>query len=348
MIVTTVSGARCAAASPGSRVASSRSRPARGTGTVARSFNNNRRSDEGKSRRELLADLALSTICVGSAGALDPTLAALAEEDLLPVKSLPKGAKASQAQEIYDLIQAAVRKNVTEDYTKILQLAFLDAISYDKAGKTGGANGSIVLFPDELKALGLESSLGTAAKQVKQAREDAQSASAFPLTLSVADVLYGAAFFKTRGKFVGDIIDKAKDQASANIILQGYGNDFPMPPLGRVDASAPEAAALPSLKTTDLAERALSNGLITGQIVALSACFPEGASREQVEEEMKAFGGKFQFYVKSNQQSRSTLTQTNYQIDFGQGFFKLSTQGAKFDIERYYHPIPKVTKNVKL
>merc|ERR1712087_1057013 len=115
MIVTTVSGARCATASPRSRVANSRSRPARGTGTVARSFRS-----EGKSRRELLADLALSTICVGSVGALDPTLAALAEEDLLPVKSLPKGAKASQAQEIYDLIQAAVKKNVTEDYTKIL------------------------------------------------------------------------------------------------------------------------------------------------------------------------------------------------------------------------------------
>ena len=50
----------------------------------------------------------------------------------------------------------------------------------------------------------------------------------------------------------------------------------------------------------------------------------------------------------SNQQSRTTLTQTNYQLDFGTGFFKLSTQGAKFDVERYYHPIPKQGRPKKL
>ena len=142
-----------------------------------------------------------------------------------------------------------------------------------------------------------------------------------------------------RSDFISKIVDKAKDQTSANVILQGYGNDFPPPPLGRIDASAADTA-LPSLATTDLVQKALDSGLTAGNISALANCFPSG-SLEEVETQMKDVSGKFGFYVKSNQQSRTTLTQTNYQLDFAAGFTKLSTLGAKFDVERYFHPIPK-------
>ena len=37
----------------------------------------------------------------------------------------------------------------------------------------------------------------------------------------MADMVMAAAYFKVRSKFIGDIVDKAKDQTSANIILQG-------------------------------------------------------------------------------------------------------------------------------
>ena len=38
---------------------------------------------------------------------------------------------------------------------------------------------------------------------------------------------------------------------------------------------------------------------------------------------MRTLNKKFGFYVKSNQQSRETVTQTNYQIDFSNAFSKL-------------------------
>ena len=88
---------------------------------------------------------------------------------------------------------------------------------------------------------------------------------------------------------------KAKDQTSANIILQGYGNDFPPPPLGRLDATAPDAAA-PTLTTAALVDRALAAGLTAGNVSALAACFPTGGL-EEVENEMRTLNKKFGFYV---------------------------------------------------
>ena len=89
-----------------------------------------------------------------------------------------------------------------------LQLALLDALSYDKDAKSGGANGSIGNFPEELKALGLEGSLKTAVDQIRKAKEHAEKASAFPLELSMADAIVFAAYYKVRSNFIGQIVDK--------------------------------------------------------------------------------------------------------------------------------------------
>merc|ERR1711933_590486 len=139
-------------------------------------------------RRSLMLELgtaAAATLAFAYGGEAGGGVA-LADEvgdDYFPVSSLPKGAKAQQTAEVQGIVKEAVKKCVTEDYTTVLQLAFLDAITFDKSAKTGGANGS-VRNSAELKALGLSD----------------------------------------------------KDVQSANIILQGYASDFPVPPLGRVDA----------------------------------------------------------------------------------------------------------------
>ena len=71
-----------------------------------------------------------------------------------------------------------------------------------------------------------------------------------------------------------------------------------------------------------LVDRALAAGLTAGNVSALAAYFPTGGL-EEVENEMRTLNKKFGFYVKSNQQSRETVTQTNYQIDFSNAFSKL-------------------------
>ena len=90
-----------------------------------------------------------------------------------------------------------------------LQLALLDALSYDKDAKSGGANGSIATGgSEELKALGLEGSLKTAVDQIRKAKEHAEKASAFPLELSMADAIVFAAYYRVRSNFIGQIVDK--------------------------------------------------------------------------------------------------------------------------------------------
>ena len=301
-------------------------------------------------RRSLMLELgtaAAATLAFAYGGEAGGGVA-LADEvgdDYFPVSSLPKGAKAQQTAEVQGIVKEAVKKCVTEDYTTVLQLAFLDAITFDKSAKTGGANGS-VRNSAELKALGLSDKYAKAIDQIGKAKAEAEKSAPFPLTLSWADTLVLAAYYKTQRHFIDSVLERAKDVQSANIILQGYANDFPVPPLGRVDADGSDASSL-SLKTTDLVQRGLDNGLLAGEISALAVGFPTG-TLEEVEAEIKDMGGNFKFYINSFQKSRTELTQTNYQIDLGRAFFKLSTLGAKFEPERYFRPVPKPNLKKKL
>ena len=301
-------------------------------------------------RRSLLLELgtaAAATLAFAYGGEAGGGVAFADEvgDDYFPVSSLPKGAKAQQTAEVQGLVKEAVKKCVTEDYTTVLQLAFLDAITFDKSAKTGGANGS-VRNSDELKALGLSDKYAKAIDQIGKAKAEAEKSAPFPLTLSWADTLVLAAYYKTQRHFIDSVLERAKDVQSANIILQGYSNDFPVPPLGRVDADGSDASSL-SLKTADLVQRGLDNGLLAGEISALAAAFPTG-TLEEVEAEIKDMGGNFKFYINSFQKSRTELTQTNYQIDLGRALFKLSTLGAKFEPERYFRPVPKPNLKKKL
>ena len=60
--------------------------------------------------------------CSGEDGPLRSIAIAAAEEELLPVKSLPKGAKQTQTQEVLDLIKDGVKMHVTEDYRSVSSL----------------------------------------------------------------------------------------------------------------------------------------------------------------------------------------------------------------------------------
>ena len=85
--------------------------------------------DDARSRRDVFLSLTAGFLgigaCSGEDGPLRSIAIAAAEEELLPVKSLPKGAKQTQTQEVLDLIKDGVKMHVTEDYTKCLQVSLL-------------------------------------------------------------------------------------------------------------------------------------------------------------------------------------------------------------------------------
>ena len=78
--------------------------------------------DDSRTRRDVFLSLTAGFLgigaCSGEDGPLRSIAIAAAEEELLPVKSLPKGAKQTQTQEVLDLIKDGVKMHVTEDYTK--------------------------------------------------------------------------------------------------------------------------------------------------------------------------------------------------------------------------------------
>jgi len=308
--------------------------------------NSNNQSKNVSTRREVLLEIgggaASSLLLLGS-----PATVMAAEDgvELLPVEKLPNIAKKGQIADVYKLIKTGVRAHVTDDYTNLLQLAFLDAATYDKESKTGGANGSI-RNGDELKALGL-TNLTKTLDQIGKAKAEAEKAASFPLTISWADMIAMSAYYTTLKHFQETLLSRAADPAGGAIILQAYANDIQIPQLGRVDAAGGSDSIsdkLKSLKTTDLVERCFDTGLIAGQIAALAVCFPTGASSlEEVEEEIKQIDGKLAGYVDTYQKSRKELTQTSYQISVGRALAKLTTLGANFEQSQYYHPIPKPT-----
>ena len=85
-------------------------------------FETNSRS----SRRDVFLSLTAGFLgigaCSGEDGPLRSIAIAAAEEELLPVKSLPKGAKQTQTQEVLDLIKDGVKMHVTEDYRSVSSL----------------------------------------------------------------------------------------------------------------------------------------------------------------------------------------------------------------------------------
>ena len=82
--------------------------------------------DDARSRRDVFLSLTAGFLgigaCSGEDGPLRSIAIAAAEEELLPVKSLPKGAKQTQTQEVLDLIKDGVKMHVTEDYRSVSSL----------------------------------------------------------------------------------------------------------------------------------------------------------------------------------------------------------------------------------
>lgn len=70
----------------------------------------------------------------------------------------------------------------------------------------------------------------------------------------------------------------------------------------------------------------------------LTGCLVEGVSFVQAKEaELAANNSTFNNFKQSYDLARTTVTRTNYEVDFINAFNKLSDLGAKFDPDAYLH-----------
>eukprot|EP00466_Bigelowiella_natans_P016362 jgi/Bigna1/92960/estExt_fgenesh1_pm.C_1160001 len=125
--------------------------------------------------------------------------------------------------------------------------------------------------------------------------------------------------------------------------LKGFGNPFPVPPLGRSDASKNAGwKKIESTSVADLANTLKSLGFATRDIAALSICFPGSEDLANVEAALSDYDPKVAGAIKSAQQSRRTVTQNSYQVNVGEAYNKLVTFGQPaVNPLAYYYPAPK-------
>lgn len=247
-------------------------------------------------------------------------------------------------------VQLALKETVAENTAlipELLRLALNDAATYDKATKTGGANGSI-RFSEELgrpenKGLDKAVQLLEKVKGLLDASEDKSG------PIGWADLIQLAGRAAAKASFLEAAVRKAGgDRKKGRTIVDAFGSSsqwgFFDKQFGRKDATEadPPGRVLDWAKASnaEIKEKFAAYGLKPRQVVALSPFF--GPDQDAVERKL-AEDPEFAPFVQKYQRSRETISQTNYEVDLITTFTKLAQLGAPISYETYTYPPPRVT-----
>jgi len=254
-----------------------------------------------------------------------------------PVDKLVPGQKSAQRTDLYIALKAKIGEYVKSPYTSVMQLVLLDALQRDKSSKTGGLDGSIQFELDDLKLPELKQTV----KELNAAKDAVNKEWPSEDKLTFVDVLVFSGYLKTAQEFNRALVQRSTN-GGGQTIASGFGNPFPVPPLGRADASTSEGKRIESTSVEDLANTLKSLGFASRDIAALSICFPGSENLESVEAALSEYDPKVAGAIKSAQQSRKTVTQNSYQVNVGEAFYKLVTFGQPaINPLAYYYPAPK-------
>ncbi|CAI5458701.1 unnamed protein product [Closterium sp. Yama58-4] len=259
----------------------------------------------------------------------------------------------------------------------ILRLALNDAATYDKETRTGGANGSI-RFSEELSRpenKGLKAALQLLEGVKARVDKDAKGG-----PLSYADLIQFGAQSAVKTTFLAAAVRKAggDDTKGLNLyfaigspgqhvgtllLLIGHFPDhFQMPQLfplhltlpqsqwgffdkqlGRADAEQVDPAGrVPiweQLSAAEIKEKFAALGLRPRQVVTLALFL--GRDLEAVEAKL-AGDEEMSKWVAKYRKSRTTVSQTDYEVDLIGAFLKLSCLGAPINTEAYTYEPPRV------
>eukprot|EP00472_Partenskyella_glossopodia_P004684 CAMPEP_0197525102 /NCGR_PEP_ID=MMETSP1318-20131121/10621_1 /TAXON_ID=552666 /ORGANISM="Partenskyella glossopodia, Strain RCC365" /LENGTH=362 /DNA_ID=CAMNT_0043078271 /DNA_START=6 /DNA_END=1094 /DNA_ORIENTATION=- len=262
-----------------------------------------------------------------------------------PVDKLVPGVKDKQRTELYQLMKQVIGTTIDSPATSINQLVLLDALSRDKETKTGGIDGSIQYELDTYKLTNLKKTVD----EIKQAQAKINDQWKSEDKLSFADVMIFAGYLKTAQQFKAALMQRSTNGGGATI-ASGFGNPFPIPPLGRKDTDQADGNMLQGTSVPEIVARLYKMGFIARDIAALGIYFPGAEDLDSIESQLMEVDDKIKGAVKSGIQSRKTVTQNAYQVNVGEAYLKLVTFGqSKVDPLAYYYPAAKLDlKKVKL
>eukprot|EP00467_Chlorarachnion_reptans_P005322 CAMPEP_0114522356 /NCGR_PEP_ID=MMETSP0109-20121206/20697_1 /TAXON_ID=29199 /ORGANISM="Chlorarachnion reptans, Strain CCCM449" /LENGTH=279 /DNA_ID=CAMNT_0001703565 /DNA_START=262 /DNA_END=1101 /DNA_ORIENTATION=- len=262
-----------------------------------------------------------------------------------PIDKLVPAQKSRQRIELYTVMKEKIGAKVTSTASQVLQLVLLDALTRDKGGKIGGLDGDIQYQLDELKLSDLKKTVN----ELKEAQKAVNAEWKSEDQVTFTDTMIFAGYLKTAQEFKSALEQRSTNGGGATI-ASGFGNPFPIPPLGRPDAAGATGVKASS-NVEDVVNSLKALGFSAKDIASLSMAMP-GADKDfdGIESQLASMDDKIKGAIKSGQQSRKTVTQNAYQVNVGEAYNKLVTYAqARTDPLAYYYPAPKFDlKKVKL
>ncbi|XP_071722732.1 thylakoid lumenal 29 kDa protein, chloroplastic-like [Rutidosis leptorrhynchoides] len=253
-----------------------------------------------------------------------------------------------QRSEFQTFIKTTLSKSIQEKpelIPPLLTLALNDAITYDKATKSGGPNGSIRLSSEisrpENKALSAALNLLEEAKK----EIDANSKGG---PISFADLIQFGAQSAVKSTFIAAAVRKCGgNEEKGRLLYTAYGSTGQWGQFdkifGRDDAQEPDPEGRVPLweKATvqEMKDKFSAVGLGPRQLAVMSAFLgPDQAATEALLASDKDVAP----WVQKYQRSRETVSQTDYEVDLITTVTKLSGLGQRIDYEAYTYPVKRI------
>ncbi|XP_021743586.1 thylakoid lumenal 29 kDa protein, chloroplastic-like [Chenopodium quinoa] len=246
--------------------------------------------------------------------------------------------------DIKGTLYTAIKKN-PDLIPSILTLALNDVMTYDKASKSGGPNGSI-RFSSEISRpenKGLSSALNL----LEDAKKEIDSYSKGG-PIAYADLIQCAAQSALKNTFLASAIRKCGgNEEKGSLLYTAYGSNGQWglfdKTFGRTDAQEPDPEGrVPQwdkASVQEMKDKFKAVGFGPRQLAVMSAFL---GPDQKATEDLLATDPEVAPWVQKYQRSRETVSQTDYEVDLITTLTKLSCLGQQINYEAYTYPVKKI------
>nr|POE44945.1 thylakoid lumenal 29 kda protein, chloroplastic [Quercus suber] len=227
----------------------------------------------------------------------------------------------------------------------LLTLALNDAMTYDKATKSGGANGSI-RFSSELSRPE-NKGISAALNLLDEAKKEIDSYSKGG-PISYADLIQYAAQGVLKSTFLAAAIRKCGgNEEKGRLVYTAYGSNGQWglfdKQFGRADTQEPDPEGRVPLwenaNVKEMKDKFVAIGFGPRQLAVMSAFLgPDQVATEA----LLATDPDVSPWVQKYQRSRETVSETDYEVDLITTLTKLSSLGQQINYEAYTYPVQRV------